>query len=139
MSGMTFSLNDPKNEFLHEAILLSQDLLTDMLFVINGLQPLTKETESSWNHYLSGFTSDLSKFVELTTLISKVITKHKNQTLPQIKESHIHLLFVIKAINQAQSKNDLAALEELIKYELKDNLTVWKIDLISQIKRLLNI
>ncbi len=138
MSGMTFSLNVTKNQFLNESISLSQDLLADILFAINSLPTLTHNNEYIWNYHLSKVTSDLDQFVELTTLISKVIMKQKNQTLPQIKESHIHLLFIVKAINQARAKSDLVALEELIKYELKDNLTVWKIDLISQTKRLLS-
>ena len=45
----------------------------------------------------------------------------------EFKDSHIHLLFVMKAMNQAQQKQDRVALEDLIKYELKDNLTQWKI------------
>jgi hypothetical protein len=58
--------------------------------------------------------------------------------LPEIKTSHIHLLFILKGINQAQQKNDSLVLEDLIKHELKDNLTQWKINLIPTIKRMLN-
>ena len=41
----------------------------------------------------------------------------------------------MKGVQQAQSKLDHVALEDLIKYELKDNLTQWNIDLLPQIKR----
>jgi hypothetical protein len=62
----------------------------------------------------------------------------KEKSIKDIKESHIQLLFIMKAINQAQLKSDVLALEELIKYELKDNLTQWKIDLFPQVRKLLN-
>ena len=69
---------------------------------------------------------------------SKFIAQRKKAELPLIKDSHVHLLFVIKAINQAQHKKDALVLDDLIKYELKDNLTQWKIDLIPQMKRLMS-
>lgn len=137
MSGMTFSLNESKNEFLGQTINLAQELLADIINDINSLPKLTPELELYWIKQLTQMTIDIQQFVEITTLTSKLISTQKKQSLPQVKESHIHLLFIIKAINQARIKSDLIALEELIKYELKDNLTMWKIDLISQIKRLL--
>jgi hypothetical protein len=81
---------------------------------------------------------DVGTFVEITTLITQMILKRYKMNMSAAKESHIHLLFIMKGINQARQKEDLVALEELIKYELKDNLTQWKIDLIPQAKRLLN-
>lgn len=138
MSGTTISSNEEMGDFLAQTLILGQDLLVDILYQIQTISPFTPEKEFHWNREVSQITSDIGQFVELTTLLSKVIMKRKNQTLPDIKDSHIHLLFVLKAMNQAQQKLDLVALEELIKYELKDNLTQWKIDLIPQTKRLLN-
>lgn len=138
MSGTTISSNVEMGDFLSQTISLSQELLADILYQIQTISAFTPEKEFHWNREVSQLTSDIGQFVELTTLLSKVIMKRKNQSLPAIKNSHIHLLFVLKGMNQAQQKLDLVALEELIKYELKDNLTQWKIDLIPQTKRLLN-
>lgn len=48
------------------------------------------------------------------------------QSVP-VKELQIHLLSVLKAISNAHNKSDLIMLTDLLEYELKDNLTQWKI------------
>ena len=53
-----------------------------------------------------------------------------------IKQLEIHLLSVVKGILTAEKKNDTVMLMDLLEYELKDNLTQWKITAIPQIKRL---
>lgn len=139
MSGMTSpSSTGLSHDFLAQAIVLSQELLSDIFSKINSLPDLTPEREYIWNNQLMSLTSDVSQFVEITTLISKVMMNRKHSVFMEIKQSHIQLLFVLKGVVQAQQKQDLFALEDLIKYELKDNLTQWKIDLIPQTKRLLN-
>jgi len=136
MSGMTSpSYNQ---DFLVDTIGLTLEFLSDILLDIQTIGEFSPEREFFWNRKISKLTQDIGQFVELTTLLSKTIMSRKQQTIPGIKESHIHLLFILKAMNQAQTKQDLVALEELIKYELKDNLTQWKIDLIPQTKKLLN-
>jgi hypothetical protein len=139
MSGMTSpSSTGLSHDFLAQAIVLSQELLSDIFSKINSVADLTPEREYIWNNQLMSLTSDVSQFVEITTLISKVMMNRKHSIFMEIKESHIQLLFILKGVVQAQQKQDLFALEDLIKYELKDNLTQWKIDLIPQTKRLLN-
>jgi hypothetical protein len=126
------------HDFLAQAIILSQELLSDIFFKIDAICDLTPEREYLWSNQLMSLTSDVSQFVEITTLISKVMMNRKHSVFTEIKESHIQLLFILKGVVQAQQKQDLFALEDLIKYELRDNLTQWKIDLIPQTKRLLN-
>jgi hypothetical protein len=139
MSGMTSpSSTGLSHDFLAQAIVLSQELLSDIFSKINSVSDLTPEREYIWNNQLMSLTSDVSQFVEITTLISKVMMNRKHSVFMEIKESHIQLLFILKGVVQAQQKQDLVALEDLIKYELRDNLTQWKIDLIPQTKRLLN-
>ena len=136
MSGMTSpSYNQ---DFLVDTIGLTLEFLSDIILDIQAIGEFSPEREFFWNRKVSKLTQDIGQFVELTTLLSKTIMARKQQTIKGIKESHIHLLFILKAMNQAQTKQDLVALEELIKYELKDNLTQWKIDLIPQTKKLLN-
>lgn len=136
MSGMTTSpMQTPI--FYSETIGLTLEFLSDLILDSQLIGEFTPDREYFWNKKIIKLTTDLGKFVELTTLLSKLITKNMGQTISGVKESHIHLLFLVKAMNQAQLKQDYIALEELIKYELKDNLTQWKINLIPQIKKIL--
>lgn len=121
--------------FLSDTLLLSQDLLNDILDQIMHIQLVTANSPVSWNLLLTDLTQDIGRFVEVTSLLCRIALDNHRKLLLQVKESHISLLFILKAVNQSQQKQDLMALRELIKYELKDNLTQWKIDLIPQIKR----
>lgn len=136
MSGMTSP--SYQQDFLVDTLGITLEFLSDIIFDIQNIGEFSPEREFIWNRKVMKLTTDISQFVELTTLLSKTIMSRKQLSVAGIKESHIHLLFILKAMNQTQIKQDLIALEELIKYELKDNLTQWKIDLIPQIKKLLN-
>lgn len=136
MSGTTTSSYN--QEFLVESVGLTLEFLSDILHDIHSIGELIPGKEFFWNNKVTNLAADISKFVELTSLLSKLVMSRKNKTIPGIKASHIHLLFILKAMNQAHNKQDYVALEELIKYELKDNLTQWKIDLIPQTRKLLN-
>lgn len=136
MSGMTSPSYN--HTFLQNTIGLTLEFLSDIIFRIQSFEEFNPELELYWNRKIIKLTGEISQFVELTTLLSKVIMTHKKVSIKGIKDSHIHLLFIVKAMNQAQLKQDFLAMEELIKYELKDNLTQWKIDLIPQTKKLLN-
>lgn len=113
----------------------SVELIEDILNIIftwiqediqfQTLSPLER------NHQLGLLTTNISSFVEISTLT----TKYLHMTESEFKDSHISLLFIMKGINQAFMKSDWQALDELIKYELKDNLTQWKINLIPLLKK----
>lgn len=138
MSGTTFLRDDNGQDTYLESIHLTQDLLNDLLLDISLIGEFTPEKEFYWNRELSELTQHISTFVEITTLLAKIAQTKKPSQGPQFKESHIQLLFVMKAMNQTQLKRDYTALEELIKYELKDILTQWKIDLLPQLKKHFN-
>jgi hypothetical protein len=136
MSGMTSpSYNQG---FLFSTIGLTLEFLSDIIEDTQNFGEFEEGKELLWNTKLSKLTNNVSQFVELTTLLSKNIMVRKRVSIDEIKQSHISLLFIMKGINQAQSKQDYVGIEELIKYELKDNLTQWKIDFIPQAKKLLN-
>lgn len=137
MSGMT-SPSSYNQSFLQETLGLTLEFLSDIILDIQAMGEFSPEKEFFWNRKIAKLTADVSQFVELTTLLSKAIMNKTGKTIPSIKLSHVHLLFIMKAMNQSQMKRDFVALEELIKYELKDNLTQWKIDLIPQIKKMVN-
>jgi hypothetical protein len=138
MSGMTVEAFKEFDVILTDTIVIGQDLLNDIIQQINYIESFSSDKEYFRNLQLSSMSADITKFVELTTLLSKILVTKKKINVPEIKQSHIHLLFVLKGINQAQQKHDSVVLEDLIKYELKDNLTQWKIDIIPLIKRQLN-
>ncbi len=82
---------------------------------------------------------ELDIFIQLITNIHKVLQVNSQSRLDigmTIKELQVHLLFVIKAINLAFKKDDLVMLEDLLEYELIDNLTQWKIQALPKIKKL---
>ncbi len=137
MSGTTFSSVENRPAFFLETAILAQEFVSDILIFILNL-PVTERSEFHRNHDVMKLTRDISQFVELTTLLTKAVMQFRKATITDFKNSHVHLLFIVKAMNQAHQKGDVIALEDLIKYELKDNLTQWKIDLIPQIKRLLS-
>lgn len=138
MSGTTQEPLKEMDLVLTETLSLSQDFLHDILLQISAIEPFNPDKEYYWNIQFSALSADITKFVELTTLLSKIVMAKSKQALNEIKDSQVHLLFILKSINQAQQKHDSLALEDLIKYELKDNLTQWKTELIPLIKRHLN-
>lgn len=121
--------------FMAESVTLTSALLRDILSDIDGIEDFSPEREFHLNQQIMALTLSLSSFVEMTTLLSKFILRSSGQSIAGIKDSHIHLLSIMKGVQQAQSKLDHVALEDLIKYELKDNLTQWNIDLLPHIKR----
>jgi hypothetical protein len=138
MSGTTTISEAISTDILAESVKLSQEFLIQTIAHINQLPPLQDEKQIVINQWVSSITMQVGTYVEITTLITRMIQKRYKKRMEGAKDSHINLLFVMKGINQAHQKGDLIALEELIKYELKDNLTQWKIDLIPQAKRLMN-
>ncbi len=138
MSGTTTIIEAGSSDILVESVQLSQEFLNQTLARINLIPALQEEKPININQWVSSITMDVGTYVEITTLITRMILKRHKQTIAGARESHIHLLFVMKGINQAHHKGDLVALEDLIKYELKDNLTQWKIDLIPQAKRFMS-
>ncbi len=138
MSGMTDQLNSDSDQFISNSLNLALELLNDIFLQINTFEIKQDEHRHFSNLHLTKLSLNLTQFIELTTLTSRMITLKKGIAFNEVKNSHVHLLFVLKGINQAQLKNDQIILEDLIKYELKDNLTQWKINIIPTIKRILN-
>lgn len=117
---------------------LTQELLSELINDCHNAPAFEENSIVLWNKKLARLTHDVSQFVEITTLLTRSLSKKGEPIFLEIKNSHIQLLFIMKAISQAQVKTDTMALQDLIKHELKDNLTQWKIDLIPQLKKRLN-
>jgi len=81
----------------------------------------------------------IDAFIQLISHIHQslsVISDERLKSGQTIKQLEIHLLSVVKAILVAQKREDQVMLIDLLDYELKDNLTQWKIVAIPQIKKL---
>ena len=88
---------------------------------------------------LAEIIAKVDSFIQLITQVHKGLIIESNHCLESgqtIKELEIHLLSVTKALLVAQKREDTVMLMDLLDYELKDNLTQWKITAIPQIKRL---
>lgn len=138
MSGMTQSISH-SNDSLLATLPVLQEFLQSILSDITSLELDFNRPSYLLDDQISKMTLNVSQFVELTTLQTRLLRKKQIDVPLGVKDSHVHLLFVMKGINQAFQKKDQIGLEELIKYELKDNLTQWKIDLIPNIKRSLGL
>lgn len=77
-------------------------------------------------------------FIKSITFALDDVSKENDRliSLP-INELKIHLLSVMKAINSARKSRDFIMLTDLLEYELKDNLTQWKIIVIPVLKNIL--
>jgi hypothetical protein len=128
---------ETKQDFLPNTLKLIDHFLSDIIEDTQLIGEHSSNSELCWNQKVSQITTNISRFVEITTLLSKLVMKRCQNKMSEAREAHINLLFIIKAMNQAHQKQDYIALEELIKYELKDNLIQWKINLIPQIKILI--
>ncbi|MFA7613559.1 MAG: hypothetical protein WCY48_04925 [Candidatus Caldatribacteriota bacterium] len=120
-----------KDSLSHSSIALVEEIINVIFGWINTKSEFVHLSDLERNRQLGILTTNISSFVEISTLAAK----YAKVTNPELKDSHISLLFIMKAINNAFLKSDWDALEELIKYELKDNLTQWKINLIPQLKK----
>ena len=78
-------------------------------------------------------------FVQLMSRIYKTVRKRHTQQLQAtttFQNLEIHLLSIMKALLPAKEKNDIIMLNDLLEYELTDNLTQWKIKAIPELKKL---
>lgn len=132
----------------NELSLTSNDLIDFSLKILNKMidtipetiKELKKEDEKS-DKYLVYISDNLELFVQLIIELHHSLdlpTKEKLAATSDIKQLKIHLLSVIKAIFVAKQKNDKIMLCDLIEYELKDNLTQWKINIIPKAKESVN-
>lgn len=134
---MTMSSIDFKIDNIELAVPSTEALL------INDIYELLNKIISKLDKCVHSFKSqDLEKAkVQLNTIVealdlfilsSSYICSPAGK-LPY-KELQIHLLSVIKAVSGAVSKEDTIMLTDLLEYELKDNLTQWKIHVLTNLK-----
>lgn len=129
----------------HDSSVLS--LVNDVSDLLDKI--LKKVTESSEllknNQYYSSVQVMVKSIEAIDTFIQsitylvqeKLLQDERVEDLP-IKELQIHLLSIIKAVFSAKKNKDYIMLTDLLEYELKDNLTQWKILIIPVMKQAVN-
>jgi hypothetical protein len=125
----------------HELINLSQRLLNKILDIVPITAQKLKDSACADRELIS-ISNNLDLFIQLVIEVHHSIdasTKERLETTTSLKQLKIHLLSVVKAIFQAKKKSDNIMLCDLIEFELKDNLTKWKINVIPQIKKSLSL
>lgn len=85
--------------------------------------------------YLEKSMNCISSFIRLTSILSRE-TKSINVGYDNIsiKNLQIHLLSLTKGIKQALIAEDDLMLNDLMEYELKDNLSQWNISIVPQLR-----
>lgn len=126
---------------LIDLIDVSQAIINKLLLCINTNFTNHDITDEETEKYLAYISDNLELFVQIMIQVNRsneVPMKQRLSNINSIKYQKIHLLSIMKAILQAKVKNDKVMLLDLIEYELKDNLTQWKINILPQIKEILN-
>ncbi len=117
------------------------DKIINQLFEITNILPAyiyQTDISISGNHQqIIKIVDAIELFIQGINNINKVINsfvqdndKYK-QDLYNIK---MHLLSIMKGIESAKNNNDYIMLNDLLEYELTDNLTQWKLKILPQLK-----
>lgn len=113
------------------------DLLVGKIHEMNTLYQQGNSQEA--NEHFGDMIDILDLYVQLFSKIHQTIKRNMKAefTLSEkIQKLDIHLLSVLKALIPAKEKEDIIMLCDLLEYELIDNLTQWKIQIIPSLKKL---
>jgi hypothetical protein len=122
---------------LTDVVGFTEELLNSLLDQVQNLNIPESIANPNLNLKLTKITEDISRFVEISTLLVKIIHRPHDSNVTQIKNSHLHLLSILKGIGLSQQNQDRLMLEDLIMHELKENLTEWKKNLMPAVTRVL--
>jgi stress response protein SCP2 len=128
---------DEKKTFMSDIIFETHELANKIIKQVLHTSELLQNGENDKD--LSKITITIQAvdtFIQSISFIMKNIkdTESNFHSLP-FKQLHIHLLSVMKAINTAQNTQDYIMLADLLEYELKDNLTQWKILIMPTLRK----
>lgn len=113
------------------------DTIVEKITLLTEYQNENKQAEA--NQMFGEVIEIMDLFVQLMSRIYKTIRKRHSeqfQATQTFQNLEIHLLSIMKALLPAKEKNDIIMLNDLLEYELIDNLTQWKIKAIPELKKL---
>lgn len=124
------------------------EMLKEILTLIDATQEkITAATNIEVNEANNGeFDKCFEKILDAVSifsqsmqfLINNIDKKEELYAHLPIKDLRIHLLSVVKGADGAHKQQDYIMLSDLLEYELRDNLTKWKILVIPTIKKRLS-
>lgn len=125
-------ISNPYTDMIADLSGLIDKLISQIKLICDSLQ----EDKMNQNS-LAKVIDAVDLFIQSSNYLSvKLITDQDDiaDYIP-LKELQIHLLSIIKAIRSAYSKEDYIMLADLLEYELRDNLTQWKILILPILKQ----
>lgn len=131
---ITFNKSSPLlQDIIEQFPMLLERIISTILICTDHLK---EDNFEEARYHLSKSVDGVNTFIESISYTIQNIPNEDERisTLP-IKELQIHLLSVMKAVNSANHKEDTIMLTDLLEYELKDNLTQWKILIIPVLKQ----
>lgn len=117
-------ISNPYIEMISDLGGLVDKLVTQIKYICDSLQDDVINQNS-----LAKIIDAVDLFIQSSNYLSVKLISDNDDIADYIplKELQIHLLSIIKAIRSAYSKEDYIMLADLLEYELRDNLTQWKI------------
>lgn len=128
---------DEKKTFMSDIIFETHELANKIIDqILNTVQFLQEETDEKYIIKVSSIIHAVDTFIKSISFITQNMNDRgvNFHSLP-FKQLHIHLLSIMKAINTAQNTQDYIMLADLLEYELKDNLTQWKILIMPTLRK----
>ena len=113
------------------------EILIDKTIRLTSLYQENKIDEA--NLEFSEMVDILDLYVQLFAKIHSTLKRNFKGAFThteEIQKLDIHLLSVLKALIPAKEKGDIIMLCDLLEYELVDNLTQWKINIVPALKKL---
>lgn len=131
-------LTESYKKTLIETVVLLPRYIDKIVYNIDSSIVAVNNNENSNDEIIKIF-DNLTNFISLVSIIFResLYQTYDNETLEVLKTLKIHQLSIIKALKSAMKNDDQLMLADLLEYELKDNLTQWKISAIPQIKQAL--
>ena len=126
-----------KDNILYDIVLDLNSLIDKIL---NKIKQTSTNLKSDKNEdalvNMSVIVDAIDLFIKgINQTISKSNLQQEEKDFLPIKELQVHLLSIVKAISGAYAKQDYIMLTDLLEYELRDNLTQWKILILPVLKK----
>jgi len=108
----------------------------------NIVLSLSQNSYNSANQDFLDLVEVIDLFIQLMTNIHRTFLERFKSVYVKStghKNLEIHLLSVLKGLLAAKERNDVIMISDLLEYELKENITQWKIKVIPEMKTLKNL
>ncbi len=126
-------INQDIDAFVSDSVLATQKYLNRIIEKNNESIQILKSDTSHTFQSLEEVVDGIHNFILFINSLNQVSSFEK-ALVKDFKELQFNLLCIFKAILSAYKKQDYFMLCDLLEYELNDNLSQWKILVLSKIK-----